>query len=516
MKDIGGQRPSEFLSKNTVLASLHELIAKRAMETHKVMDTHMQSRATQVDGTPWIESLVSFISTITIGEIITKATAEANTHPSPTARTFASTKATAGRKAMKDIEETQKGEGSHKEDAMLQRAAECLLYKLEGTTSHRWRATTQLMTWVANDIPMLATTLLPDIFPATNIRKKDREPNTVLMNTATPKQWNNLATAEKEMPDLLKFKPEQWESGKDTNKHKLKMITNTALTQHIKKLNALFLLEAVAELANIDSLREAKRNKVDHHEDSKRAAKEALRNSYISGARGYLDTSEAQYDEASLERAIKKAYESGKERLGKLVDQAHQDAKRDGTDNPMKRFLTEGNTACPDCNAARVTKYLVGDPKNPSKAIFDHLNHCGEEGRKRKRATPTDNNGAKRNNLEPPRNGGPSPGPSVRGASQRGRVHGNNRGRGNYMGNTFRGQPEWGPQAPRNMNNREEYQGSPEMVQPMQRNNGQGFGYHTQEYRERNDSRNFQQNQGPWMHQQKFNGANYNGPRQSH
>ena len=488
------------------------MIAEKAMDTHRVLEEHIESKATQVDGTPWIESLISCISTMTVGEIITKATAEANIHPSPTARTFATIKAKAGKKALKDNEETQKGKEPHKEDTMLQRAAECMLHKLEGTTSNRWRATTQLMTWVANNIPILATTLLPDIFTATNIKNKDREPNTVLMNTATPKQWNNLATAEREMPDLLKFKPEQWESGKDTNKHKLKTITNTALTQHIKKINALFLLEAVAELANIDSLREAKRNKVDHHEDSKRAAKEALRNSYMSGTRGYLDTSEAQYDEASLERAIKKVYESGKERLGKLVNQAHQDAKRDGTGNPMRRFLTEGNTECPDCKTAGVTKYLVGDPKNPAKVIFDHLNHCGKEGRKRKGATPTEDNMAKRNNLEPPRNGGPPPGPSVRGASQRGRVHGNNRGRGNYTGNTFRGQPEWGPQAPWNTNSRGRYQGSPEMVQPMQRNNGQGFGYHTQEYRERNDSRNFQQNQGPWMHQQNFNGSNHNGP----
>ncbi len=177
------------------------MIAEKAMDTHRVLEEHIESKATQVDGTPWIEPLISCISTMTVGEIITKATAEANTHPSPTARTFATTKATAGRKAMKDIEETQKGKGSHKEDAMLQRAAECMLHKLEGTTSNRWRATTHLMTWVANNIPILATTLLPDIFTATNIKNKDREPNTVLMNTATPKQWNNLATAEREMPD---------------------------------------------------------------------------------------------------------------------------------------------------------------------------------------------------------------------------------------------------------------------------------------------------------------------------
>ena len=495
MEDIADQKATESVTKNKHLCGLHEELGDIAKKAAQAMKNYVASKDRDPNMAQSIKQVMDLISALTVGEVIMRTTAEATIHPSPTARVHALMANEAAKKTWAEIMISPDTKTN------LRKAAMCLLLKLEGTASPKWRGAAQLMNWVANGIPIMATPIMQDIFPSLDTKRSDRKAHSILMNTASTKQWGDMVAAEQEMPKLLRYSQEEWEAGKYCER-KLKMMTGNPLAPKIYQINTLFLLGATADLYNKDTIAVGRKNT---ETGAKRAAKEGLRNAAMQGASQYLETIEVEYNETTLEKAIGKTFDMGKERLGALVKAAHEATKK-GSGKTMDDTFGGLGTKCPDCARSGVDKDIILEPTNPAKGIHEHLFHCGDQrGKNNKRkdnwseSPLTESNKIKRGNYEQPRMDRQMPGTPVRGMSHRGRrARGSNPGRGGYFGNPPNHQEPNHGMFP-NTGYYQQGQGPNNMDQNDLGNNGRGFGYHTQEYRNQvMDNHNQQKGQAPW------------------
>ena len=404
LDSMANQRPPESVATNKKLLGLYEEIGKRAGAAHQTLRGDLSKRGMEADKTGAINKVMEFVCALAVGDVIMKTTAEAAVHPSPTARIHALMANRTGKKTWSEItksEEMAATNNQHLPDAntMLRKASMCLLYKVEGTKSPKWRATVQLMNWVANSIPILAIPLLLDIFPHMDAQTRDRKGYASLLNTATAKQWNDKETGDREMVKILKCSQDEWESGKNTPGEKLRLLTQHSLTEYVRQFNALTLLWAVTALCHGDTMMTGLKNR---EGNAKRAAKEALRNSFIPGAFHFLNTSEMEYNEPRMEAAIQRSREKGKLRLAQLLLETHNATKR-GSSKGISEVFGDKGTKCPDCEKEGEVKILILNPSDPAQGIYEHLGHCGESGGKKKHRleTPQPNTGTgKRNRQE--------------------------------------------------------------------------------------------------------------------
>ena len=509
MEGLQTQRPTESLSANKHISAIITEIGAAAEKAAQTTKGYIASKDRDPEMAMSTKQIMDLISVLTVGEVLIRTTAEAILHPSPTARIHAlSTNATA-RKIWTTIITTNQGSGNPSTDTHtnLRSATMCMLLKLEGTDNPKWRGATQLMNWVANNIPIMATSNMRDIFPALDLKRNEHKPLASLLNKATKRQWGDkgldqLLAADQEVPYPLRYTQEEWEAGHYC-KRKLNAITGHPLGTKICQMNTLILLYAVADLYNEETVKLGKKGATP---GAKRAAKEALRHMAMQGANNYLETSEVDYDGERLEQAIERAFESKKDRLGTLLRETHEATKRGGGPTMADRFSGKG-TKCPDCARIDVERDIILDPATPHKGIIDHLLACGvQKNNKRKGSPHRDGNIPKRGNNEPLRTDRQSPGTSPRGMPRgnRGTALGNrgNRGRGNNFGNS----PRRGfafPNFHQNLtrfqtsNNTEQGPWPNNMYQHIGGNNAQGAGYQTQEYR---DNMAGTQNQEPWAH----------------
>ena len=385
LESIANQKPPESVASNEKLLGLHKEIGKRAGAAHQILRGAISQRGMESDKTGAINKVIEFICTLAVGDVIMKTTAEASVHPSPTARIHALMANRTGMKTWSEItksEETTATNNQHSPDAntMLRKASMCLLYRLEGTKSPKWRATVQLMNWVANSIPILAIPLLLDIFPHKDVPNRDRKGYASLLNAATAKQWNDKATGDQEMIKILRCSRDDWESGKNTSEEKLRLLTQHTLAENVRQFNALALLWAVTALGHGDTMSTGLKNR---EGNAKRAAKEALRNAFIPGAFLFLNTNEVEYDEPRMEAAIQKSRDKGKHRLAQVLQEAHDATKR-GDNKGIAEVFGDKGSKCPDCGKAGEEKILILNPSDPAQGIHEHLGHCGESSGKRK------------------------------------------------------------------------------------------------------------------------------------
>ena len=443
LESMANQKPPESVASNEKLLGLHEEIGKRAGAAHQILRGSISQRGMESDKTGAINKVIECICTLAVGDVIMKTTAEAAVHPSPTARIHALMANRTGMKTWSEItksEETAGTNNQHSPDAntMLRKASMCLLYRLEGTRSPKWRATVQLMNWVANSIPILAIPLLLDIFPHMDLKTRDRKGYASLLNTATAKQWNDKATGNQEMVKILRCSRDEWESGKNISEEKLRQLTQLPLAETVRQFNALALLWAVTALGHEDIVSTGRKNR---EGDAKRAAKEALRNSFIPSAFRFLDTSEVEYNEPRMEAAIQKCRDKGKHRLAQILQETHNATKK-GDGKGIAEVFGDKGSKCPDCERTGEVKILILNPSDPAQGVHEHLGHCGEPAGKRKHRhespqTYTDNK--KRNRPEDTEAERPMTAMAARGRGARGR---NNRGfplgRGGFHGNSPR------------------------------------------------------------------------------
>ena len=443
LESMANQEPPKSVASSEKLLELHQEIGKRAKEAQQILRKAISQRGTESDKTAAIKKIIEFICTLAVGDVIVTTTAEAAVHPSPTARIHALMANRTGMKTWSEItksEETAGTNNQHSPDAntMLRKASMCLLYRLEGTRSPKWRATVQLMNWVANSIPILAIPLLLDIFPHMDLKNRDRKGYASLLNTATAKQWNDKATGNQEMVKILRCSRDEWESGKNISEEKLRQLTQLPLAETVRQFNALALLWAVTALGHEDIVSTGRKNR---EGDAKRAAKEALRNSFIPSAFRFLDTSEVEYNEPRMEAAIQKCRDKGKHRLAQILQETHNATKK-GDGKGIAEVFGDKGSKCPDCERTGEVKILILNPSDPAQGVHEHLGHCGEPAGKRKHRhespqTYTDNK--KRNRPEDTEAERPMTAMAARGRGARGR---NNRGfplgRGGFHGNSPR------------------------------------------------------------------------------
>ena len=431
------------MNKNNKLQPLHKEIGDRAKTAHITLRGWIASRGENSDLTHCMDKIIEYISTLVVGEVVVKTTTEAAIHPSPTARINAAITNAAGRVTWSEItgldkESRTEGQAAKNANSMLRKAAMCMVYKLEGTSSPRWRATVQLMNWVAHGIPIIATPLLMDIFPTLEKANKARKPYSMLFNNATGHQWENLAACEQDMPKILRCTKEDWESG-NLCKEKRRLLKDHRLASKIRQLNTLFLLWAATRTCHDDTVAAGMGNK---EPGSRRAAKEALRNAGMEGVERFLNTSEAEYNVTRLDKAIRNAQAKGKVRLAQLVNFAHE-ATVKGKGRGITAVFGGDGTECPDCKDMGIDKLITLDPADPAKNLNEHLPHCGTtRGMKNKnRESPlAENQRDKRARYD--QQGPHPPGPSTptRGANQRGGfTRGYHRARGGFPGNSPRG-----------------------------------------------------------------------------
>ena len=137
------------MNKNNKLQPLHKEIGDRAKTAHITLRGWIASRGENSDLTHCMDKIIEYISTLVVGEVVVKTTTEAAIHPSPTARINAAITNAAGRVTWSEItgldkESRTEGQAAKNANSMLRKAAMCMVYKLEGTSSPRWRATVQL------------------------------------------------------------------------------------------------------------------------------------------------------------------------------------------------------------------------------------------------------------------------------------------------------------------------------------------------------------------------------------
>ena len=441
LESMAKQKPPESVASNKKLLGLQEEIGKRAGAAHQSLRGAISKRGMEADKTGAINKVIEFICTLAVGDVIMKTTAEASVHPSPTARITALMAERTGMKTWSEITKSKEmaaTDNRHSPDAntMLRKASMCLLYKLEGTKSPKWRATVQLMNWVGNNIPILAIPLLLDIFPHLDLKNRDRKGYASLLNTATAKQWNDKATGNQEMVKILRCSRDEWESGKNISEEKLRLLTQHPLAENIRQFNALALLWAVTALGHENTMTTGLKNR---EGDAKRAAKEALKNSVIPGAFRFLNTSEVEYNEPRMEAAIQKCRDKGKDRLAKELQEAHNATKR-GDGKGIAEVFGDKGSKCPDCEKTGEVKILILNPSDPAQGVHEHLGHCGESAGKRKHrheSPQTHMGNEKRNRPEDTEAERPMTAMAARGRGTRGR---NNRGlpfgRGGFHGNS--------------------------------------------------------------------------------
>ena len=426
LESMANQEPPKSVASSEKLLELHQEIGKRAKEAQQILRKAISQRGTESDKTAAIKKIIEFICTLAVGDVIVTTTAEAAVHPSPTARIHALMANRTGMETWSEMTKPTATNNKHALDAntMLTKASMCLLYRLEGTKSPKWRATAQLMNWVANSIPILAIPLLLDIFPHWDTPNKERKGYASLLNAATTKQWNDKATGDQEMIEILKCSRDDWESGDNTSEGKLRLLTQHPLAENVNQFNTLALLWVVTELGHGDTRSTGLTNR---EGSAKRAAKEALRNSFIPGAFHFLNTSEVDYNEPRMEAAIQKSRDMGKHKLAQLLQEAHDATKRGNGKGIAKAFGDKGSK-CPDCERTGEVKILILNPNDPAQGVHEHLGHCGEPAGKRKHRqespqTYTENK--KRNRPEETETERPMTAMTARGRGARGR---NNRG----------------------------------------------------------------------------------------
>ena len=385
LKGMANQKPNELMANDKKLMELQEEIGKRAGTAHQSLQRAMSTTGVETDKKRAIDKVIEFICALAVGDTIMKTTAEAAIHPSPTARINA---LMAKRSGMKTWSEITKSEGTdatnnqHSPDAntMLEKASMCILYRLEGTKSPEWRATVQLMNWIGNSIPILAIPLLLDIFPHIVSKDGDRKNYARMLNTATAKQWKDMAKGNQEMVEILKCTQDEWKSGKNRPEEKLRLLNQHSLAEMVRQFNALTLLWAVTALSHGDTMSTGLKNS---EGDAKRAAKEVLRNSFIPGAFRFLDTSETEYNEQRMEAAIQECRDKGKQELARLLQDAHDATKR-GNGRGIAEVFGDKRSKCPDCGKTGEVKVLTLNPSDPAQGVHEHLEHCGEPTGKRK------------------------------------------------------------------------------------------------------------------------------------
>lgn len=511
MEDLASQKATETLSSNKHILGLHEQIGELAKTAAHTLQGYVASKDRDPEMALSTRLIMELISALTVGEVMTRTTAEAMLHPSPTARINALMTNKAARKLWAEIIISNHGKNKKGPDTQtnLRKAAMCLLLKIEGTGKPKWRGAVQLMNWVANKIPIMATPIMRDIFPSLDIKRIDRKAYSILMNTASTRQWGaegveGVWAAEQQMPKQLRYSQEEWEAGKYCDR-KLEMFTDHPLAPKICQANTLFLLCAVAELYGEDTITLERR---DTEPGARCAAKEGLRHAAMQGASLYLETSEVEYDETTLETAIAKAYEMGKERLGTMLKAAHEATKR-GTGKTMTETFGGKGAKCPDCEKSNVDKDIILEQTRPAKGIHEHLYICGNQkgnNNKRKGSPHRENNKPRRGNFEQSRVNRQMPGTPPRGMPHRGMgTRGSNLGRGGYFGNSPRHHQE-NQGMFQNTGYDQQGQGLDNMNKGALGNNGRGFGYQTQEYRDQQTStQNQQPGQGMWNYKDNHN-----------
>ena len=503
---LADQKAPDSIAKNKRMLDLYKEIGRKAGNAQQTVRGELAEKERETDPTASIEKIIEFVSALVVGDVIMKTTADTLTHPSPTARINAAAANKTGCKTWMEIartaDEGKTAEGKTPDtNTMLRKAGMCLLYKLEGTTCPKWRATAQLMNWVTNGIPILAGPLMLDIFPHWDLKKRDRKEYTNLLNTATAKQWTDRSKGEEEMIKILTYTQEQWESGKNVCEETLKMLVQQPLAKKIRELNALFLLWAVTSLAQEDVGTMGRKNKEDK---AKTGAKDMLRQANVPGTHHFLATSEVEYDGPKLETAIRRAEEKGKTRLATLLKEAFE-ADKKGKSKGISEMFGGRGTNCPDCEKTGVEKLIILDTIDPARRVHEHLYHCGEvpgKNSKRRDSPITVNEVDKRSrqDMGPMRNLMTPP----RGTNQRGRgARGNPFGRGAFHSPAPRGYQEMEIEYHHQTNQGPGNQGPVNSRQGAHGNHRMGLGYQTQGYK--NQQMNNQQNQGNWDYMPRHN-----------
>ena len=505
MDELATHQDTGTQSTNSHIGGLHQQVKESAREAAKATKVYLATREKDPNMALTTRYIMELISTLTAGEVMARATAEATIHPSPTARIHALMSYEAAKKTWHHLMTSGQKKPNPDTHTNLRWATMCMIMKLEGTKTKRWRATTQLMNWVANKIPIMATPAMREIFPALDL-KHNLPPYSELVNTATMRQWgirgmDQLCAAEKEIPTTLRYSQEEWEAGQYCEK-KLAAIADHPLGTKICQLNTLFLLCAVADLYNQDTIWLGRRNA---QPGAKRAAKTALRHMAMKGTSHYLDTSEVDYDESTLESAINKAFSKDKSRLATLLKETHEATVR-GRGQMMDDRFTRKGTKCPDCALVNVESIIILDPTNPAKGVNEHLaGQCGQESgahknAKRKASPSGENMHAKRGNNEQyrPTPSTPTRGMPTRGMRGRGRgaTFGGTPGRGSPFSNIAMNQQDRNHSRFNTHGHADQSQWQNNISQNNGVNNNRGAGYHTQDYRDH--ALGNQQNNEPW------------------